>query len=134
MRVDKGKAMVWFRRLYTGEEYKAVVLIAILMNELALADKYESLQEVAEITPNNIGLYARRSFAALYAYGKFGELPKAGQNDDILKALIAASIATAERQRVVTGKQVLYAEAAAGVLRTFQKNLSNKRAPKPCKE
>ena len=113
--------MVWFRRLFTGEDYKAVILIAIMMNELALADKYESLQEVAEITPKEIDRYARFASAALCGYGKYGELPKAGQTDHVLAALIAGEIAAAEGQKSASLQHMTYAEAAQRVLHTHRK-------------
>ena len=113
--------MVWFRRSFTGDDYKAVMLIAILMNELAVNDYFHSLQEIADIVPKYIDRYARYAAAALNGYAKYSELPKAAQTEPVLLALIAGEIAEVTGEKTASEKHQTYAKVAQRVLQTHRK-------------
>ncbi len=66
--------MVKRKKAFTEDHYQAVVLIAMLMNEMAISDKYESLVEAGTIDPPIIDRYARYSSAALEGVEKYRQL------------------------------------------------------------
>ncbi len=63
--------MARYKACFTDDQRQAVILIAIIMNQMAVADRYESLQEATLIAPNIIGSYARYCFAALDGAEKY---------------------------------------------------------------
>jgi RNA:NAD 2'-phosphotransferase (TPT1/KptA family) len=104
-------------------EQQTVVLIAVLMNAMAVADRYESLQEVLTIDPAHIDLYARYSHAALDGFAKYQKLPKTDQTPDAAVFFMSAAIASTDGIVPVKKKHIHHAKAAQLALQACQDHL-----------
>ena len=106
---------------FTEDHRQAAILIAILMNEMAIADKYESLTEAASVDRPIINRYASYSAAALDGISKYSERAKEKQTADAALSLMSEAIAAVDGITPVGEKQVRYAKAARHAIQTYQK-------------
>jgi hypothetical protein len=93
----------------------------MLMNEMAISDKYESLTEAGAIDPPIIDHYASYSSAALDGIGKYGQLSKAEQTPDAAIFFMSEAIAAVDGIVPVTKQHIRYAKAARHAIQTYQK-------------
>ncbi len=114
--------MVKRKKVFTENHYQAVVLIAMLMNEMAISDKYESLTEAGTIDPPIIDRYARYSSAALDGFEKYRQLSVGcEQTPDAAIFFMSEAIAAVDGIVPVTKQHIRYAKAARHAIQTYQK-------------
>jgi len=108
------------KTIYTDNHRQAVILIALIIDEMAAADKFEGLREVVEIKPRLIDLYARYAAAALDGIAKYSELPKPEQTPDASVFFMSEAIAAVDGIVPVSEKHICYAKAAQTALQAYQ--------------
>ena len=112
--------MSGYEEPFTEEHCQAVILIAMLMDQMAVADDFKSLCEVAEFKPRLIDAYARYSSAALGGVEKYAQLPKVDQTPEAIVFFMSDAIASADGIVPVKEKHIRYAKAARLALKSYQ--------------